>query len=524
MTTTSTEMLNPYQFSVQVAETKAQVQGANDLIESLGQQVFDEQNSRPQFVAGTKTASEILAEKTAQLEKEQLIAESRTATDWDKLQITLGQDLAAMAHEQRNLTSKIREDSSVSLFDDPFTAIANAFTLPWDRQKLAGVTQKIDSTNKAMQSINNHVQQSAQTADVVSRKMTTGIVADTAAALESHAKITALQAKIKAAQDGSARLQTLLALDREQLHAYTMWKNAQDQDEARAQRKKEFDLRYAKLQEAAKGDETADYYANLALEREGKNKLNVEKMRALKGTAQQYYSSLVQKGMKYEIEGDKWNWGDTIPERLQWMQTIGARPETKQASKVLEAQFEAFNEPPAAGVTDAKAWKAGADERFIQKFVEGQSKIEAGSPFEAPAYSVFVKHSPQISNHIVWRDYIHNAAANVDPENAINPQLIINATVQAIKDGKIRQQEARQFVLNVFETSAAINNEVHKFERITGGRRQMAFGAALKVGMLGGTKRFNLMNPAEIDLAIAESLWTGRGANPSPFAAQESWR
>ena len=523
MADTQTGMMNPYEFSKRVSDARIQTQGVNDLIESLGQQVFQEQTSKPQFVVGTKTASEILAEKTAALEKEQKIAEVRTATDWDNLQIILGQDLAQLAHQQRNLSAKVVEDSAVSLFDDPLTAIVNAFTLPWDQQALDGVEQKIDSTNKAMQSVNNHVQQSAQTADIVTRKMTAGIVADTAAALESHAKISALQAKMKAAADGSARLQNLLSLDKEQLHAYTMWKNAQDQDEARAQRKKEFDLRYSKMKDVDKGEETANYYANLALAREGRKPLNVEKLAALKGTAQQYFAALVQKGMKYEIAGDAWNWGDTIQERLGWMQTIGKRVETPQAESVIQEQYSTFTAPPAAGVTDAKAWAAGADARFAQKFVEDQYKIKEGSPFEAPAYSVLMQHSPQIVNHVVWRDYIHGNAAVVDPQKAINPQLVVNSTIQAMRDGKIRQPEARAFILQLTEQMMGVNNEVHNFERITGGLRQKAFGVQLKTGAFGGSHWYDLSKPEQIDLALAESMSAGRGTRVSPFA-QGTWR
>ena len=223
--------------------------------------------------------------------------------------------------------------------------------------------------------------------------------------------------------------------------------------------------------------------------------------------------------MKYEIEGSNWNWGDTIQERLQWQQTIGAKLETEQAQKVMQAQLDAYTEEPAAGVTDKKAWKAGADSRFIKRFAEDQYKIGEGSVFEAPAYSVFAQYSPQISNHIIWKDYIHTAAANIDPTKAINPQLIINATVQAIRDGKVRQPEAKAFVQQLFQQAVEINNEVHKFERITGGQRQKAFDTKLKTGMLGGQKYYDLTNSAQIDLAIAESVRNSAGTKPSPFAS-----
>ena len=75
----------------------------------------------------------------------------------ENLMVMLGQDIRQQTMQSRELSAKIAQDSAVSLFDDPLTAIANAFTLPWDQQALEGVNTQIAATQKAMTNLHTHM-------------------------------------------------------------------------------------------------------------------------------------------------------------------------------------------------------------------------------------------------------------------------------------------------------------------------------------------------------------------------------
>jgi PIN domain nuclease of toxin-antitoxin system len=514
-------MISPQQLAVKAQEAKLALEAQAQFIRDASQDMVTASESRSQFIPGTQeTPVTLLAKQNAALESQQKKQEIKKATDFDRLSIVLGQDLAAMANEQRAITQKIKEDSSVSLFDDPLLALANAFTLPWDEQALRGVTTKIDTTRKAMESINTHVQNSAKTVDATEEAITAAGVADTSTAIETLFKMKSADARIKAAQLNGQAIEQILRLDGVAADAYMKSRQMADMEENRrlradqaARQNKIFDAQMQKITDEKESEAIMLRLANSALRAEGKNTLDISRFKLYKATSAAFLDTLVRKGMDLEINGrENFSHGATIDERFAYQQTLNWQPDPNkpQQEKVMLWQLEARNAAVVgtAGTGKEKSKAAGqnAEVAFGTRWKTEQQNISEGSPFRAPAYEVFAKHSPQIVSNPIWQKYIApTLTSETALKQAVNEKVVLDAAVQAVLNKEMNSADAAAFVKSVFTTSVNLNNRLFEFKKIAD-REQTAYGVRLKAGNMFSGKSYNLIDETEVTAALTQQI------------------
>lgn len=471
-----------------------------------------------QFVPGTtKTKEVLLAEQNAKLESQNKVAKIAKAANFDELSVTLGQDLALLANQQRALTQKIAEDSSVSLFDDPLLAIANAFTLPWDQQALDAVEQKLTVTKKSMDAINSHVQQSAKTVDAIEESLTAEGIASTSRALDNMFKTKAAAARLEAAKTNADGIKSALELDARGAQAYLQQVQLRNSEEDRAMARerhglavKEYNIRLQKLddEKAAEGIQLS--LANAALVAEGKNPLDINRFKMFKASSADFLDSLIRKGMQLQVDGrQNYTHGATIGDRFQWQNTIGWKPELPQQETVMRWQLEARN-AAVAGATGTGKDKtmqanANADAAFAARFRTEQLAITEGSPFKAPAYAVFDKRAPHISANPIWQKYIKPVIADErTAAQSVDEKVILNAAVTAVANREVSSAQASLFIKQLFSQAVALNNEALQFKKIAG-YAQDRYGVTIKSGWI-GAETYDFTDDVQIARAIAKQL------------------
>jgi putative ubiquitin-RnfH superfamily antitoxin RatB of RatAB toxin-antitoxin module len=467
-------MMNPYEAAKSAATKQVDLQGLLDTIRIESAKAAEAAQG-PQLVPGTggKTPGMIMQESQARLQAQQQTQKVAAAADWENLSVLLGQDIAQLTQQSRALTEKIVEDSSVSLFEDPFTAIANAFTLPWDEQELDAVNQKLTTTTAMANAAHSHIQQSARTADAIATKITEADLADQATALEALQVQQAAEARIAAAKSGADGIRMALDMDSRQLDLYLKQRQLENSEEqmdlARQREARQREILDRQLAAIKDKDEIDNYnlrLANAALVAEGKTPLDDIGIKRLRGSSAKLFDALVEKGMKLAITGrQNHTHGATIEERDAWRTAINWQPQTPQQESAILMQRDAWQQA-AAAVTDKKAIPAAANTLFKKQFIDGQKNIREGSMFAAPAWSVFA-NTPE-SKTLLWQKYIAPTLTEESSKNSVDPKLVINAAKQAVVNREVTSAEAADVVKSLFSRAITVNNEVNRFKLITG--------------------------------------------------------
>lgn len=509
--------INPYEASVKMAEQQSQMQGLLDTITAASKEMADAA-SKPQFIpgAGGETAASLIQKRQGELQAQQMTQKVAAATDWENLSVILGQDIASLAHQQRQLTTKIMQDSAVSLWDDPITAIANAFTLPWDQQALDGIDTKLKTTTAMLNAAHGHVQQSAKSADAIATKITDASLADVATAAESLQIQTAAKARLEAAKTGADVLNTAMQMDTRQLDLYLKNRQMQQQDEqmelARKRESRQMQILDIQLKEI-KDKELAEKehlkFVNDALVAEGRNPIDVKTFKVYKQSSAKLLEDLTAQGMKLAINGTAgYSHGSTIEDRFKWQNTIGWKPDPRipQQETIMLMQNAAVK-AAAEATTNKSMIPVNANQLFAKNFKEAQDDIREGSPFMAPSFSVI--GSSRVGQHPIWQKYIAPTLDQNTSKNPVTPQFIANAVSQAVANRELPVSDAAQFASDVFKQAVAINNTAIEMKKIAG-MEQTKYGAKVKVGMAVGTK-----TAADIAGATGAALIaSGAGALP----------
>ena len=515
-------MMSPQQAAFRQAEGQLKVESLLETITAESQKIADLAQG-PAIVQGSggKTTGMILQEQQAKLEAQTKVQKIAEATDWENLAVLLGQDIAALAHQQRAVTAKIVKDSSVSFFDDPLTALANAFTLPWDEQALEGITTKLETTTKMANAAHAHVQQSAVTADRIKTEVTQATLAEQATALENYQQTVAAQARLDAAKTGAYAVKESLAMDKDALNIYLQEVQLRHSEEqmAMARRREERQMEIAERQlNEIKDKEEAETerlrFINNALIADGKNPLDIKRFNLYKQTSAEMLDILTRKGMELEVNGVKnYTYGNTIEDRFKYVNTVGFRPKSDQQTAVFLMQNDvAAKIPP--NITDKNQRAAEANKLFTIEFKEGQRNIKEGSPFSAPAFEVY--SASKLAQDPIWQKYI---APTLTPESAkspVTPDFIRKTVAQAVLDKTVTSAQAAEFAKAVFTQAVHMNNTVHDFRKIAG-MEQERYGVRMKIVP---PVSETLMNNAAFFVSMGKH---GAPSIPNPFNTMKNF-
>jgi hypothetical protein len=501
-------------------DARADLEAQRVIIAKAGEAAVAASQAKNQFIPGTvQTPLSLQVDRIAEMESQRTALKAAQSADFNNLSVVLGQDLAAMAHEQRAITQKIKEDSAVSLFDDPLLALANAFTLPWDHQALEGVTQKIDTTTKAMNAVNNHVQQSAKTADSIKQSVNEETIASQSAAVTNLFAAKTANAQLEAAKNNSAAITHVMQADKNQLDILFHQRQQEQTDERMAmdrerfaQAKKVHSIQMSKYEDEVAAEARQMELINKALVKDGRNPIDPLSFKRMKATSQKLLDSLMDKGLQLEMNG-KMTHGDTILERVGFQHNTGYQPKTEQQRSVMEMQGAALKLAAEKTTSKDKAVVAGeAEKAFKASFADGQKSIKEGSPFEAPAYSVYEQTA--IGQSPIWKKYIAPTLTDGNRNSAVQPQRIFEAVMAGVMNKEITLGQASDFVTSTFKGAVELNNEVHQFDKVTGGLAQKQYGSVLTFSgtggiesvLLGKKQRVELTDPVQVKNALAKQV------------------
>lgn len=536
MADTANVMLTPYEADKQVQTARIEMTALQDTIRAASEEMVAA-SKQPGFVPGTgKTALQLTTEAQGQLQAQQLTQRVAAATDFERAAVEFGQQLTELSRKRQQLDAKIAQDSSVSLWEDPLTALANAFTLPWDEQERDAVNQQITHTADSLGKIHSHVQQSAKTADDIATKVTDASVASIATATERLAMQQAAEARMKAAQSQGDMIAKVMNMDEQRVRLYIQQKQLQHTEASERRQAAEHDLRMQELQlrqkEFQKKEDLDKFQlqmANLALAAEGQNPLDDVRLNNLKGLNATRAQALIDQGMAIAASGDRnVSYGQTVDSRLKRMAELRWQAKTPQQQTVVDWMTAAERKAAEAG-TNKSLMTVNKELELKKRIEEEERNIREGSPFEAPAYTVLAK-SAAIKNNPIWQEYVLPLLDPTSVRNATKPEIIISAAEKALADRKVTATQAANFVSTVFSQSVAINNTVHQFKKVLN-REQTQYGYALDLGtgmmntltagLISSKQRIDLTDPVKVQYALQQryTSWVrqGAGSEIGPF-------
>lgn len=513
--------LTPAQYGAKAAEASAATQAIYDTIATKRDFVAGEVEARGYVSAQGKTAMQIQTEQIGELQaqnKKQQVAE---AADWDRLSIVLGQDLAGYAERQRAVSAKIAEDSAVSIFDDPLTALANAFTLPWDQQELAGIKSGIQITSDAMNAVNSHVQASAQTADAIKTRVTEASIADTTARLAHEANIQAADARIAALKSGADGVTAVMNMDHQQLNAYMNQKSLENQaehlkmaKESHARTKEQFDLQMEKYKDEQQAEKVQMQMINLARLEDGMAPLDITGLKRYKATSAKLLDKWLERGVL--LAGDKKAkvmHGETIPERFEYQTATGWTPKTEAQRTIMEMQFAALKSATEGGSKDKAVIATSADKIFRDDVKNKLANIKTSdqtNPFVAQSYSTIGDSA--VGKTTLWQKFIAPTVSEANAKQPVDPQRVVTVMADAVMKREVAPAVAAAFISDIYKRSAALNNELNKMYKISG-IEQTSYNTRISVGgvteigaFMGGKVNLDMTDPVAVQNALIKKV------------------
>lgn len=503
------------------ADALVQVKQVSD----YSQQLVDLANQQDQFIPGTmKTPESLRVERLGQLEAQQRAQKAAQAANFDELLVTLGQSAAQLAQERVATATKIAKDSSVSLFEDPIGAIVNAFTLPWDQQKLAGIEEKAKQVRGAMDDVNHHVQNSAVTAEAIKTKVTEASIASESAAVANLLSAKAIGARMEALKNNAFATDRVLTLNRNQvdiLHKITVQEDADEQRQMRReQHAKSMELLRLQQESAQRAKSKQD--AEDAGEREMFNLVNtaltyggqrpLENMTKMKFLPKERIQGLLDLGMRLAVSkpGTE-SFGETVQERFDSQFLTGWQPDPKLPAqqRIMQEQLKMRANAQETHGKDKAMMDAQTEANWRQWWNNEQNNIVEGSPLRAPAPVVFARNS-DIIKHPIWQKYITPTLSETNANSPLNEKSVIAAVAEAVRTGDTNTAEAGAFLSQIFKQAVAVNNTVNEFEKIAG-RRQTKYGFSTRGSKLFGRETLDLTDSVQAQAAIQGELMSKYG-------------
>jgi hypothetical protein len=165
-----------------------------------------------------ETPESILFQDNQQLKadtyKQQALAEAVGSADGSvNVMNILIQDIRNTGMKMRQVGTKLAEDKAVSLWDDPLTAIANAFTIPWTEQELDGLAKTQADSRKTLNDLTASVTNVAAAAEAGKAKVSAATIADRQRAIAADQTRQALQIEALGLKDGIAHIKDVQQAD-----------------------------------------------------------------------------------------------------------------------------------------------------------------------------------------------------------------------------------------------------------------------------------------------------------------------
>lgn len=472
------------------------------------------------FETPTSAAVRLEADLDAQRKR------SRIAQDMDysALSFEIAKQTATTSREAIALADQIAKDKSVSLFEDPLQAIANAFTLPWDEQKLEGTTEKLKLLNDTKAQLDTRMQQAAVTTEAYKESLSAAGQASVLTALEADIKRKRIDlinnANLLQAQGMEAAIKATGQAAEMRFKAYQAEATAEQRQYMREQAAAVREERLRNLKDKEDVRKSAVQYVNAARQRDGLPALDENSIvygLQSKGPGGEQFQKWFDRGLMIQsgmIPSD----GETVQERLEYWKSTGVRPMNEKQGIIMSTVAAA--DSTAAQTNKDKASRAAEAEKiFNTKFKSWTANIVPGdssNPFQPPSYEA-LKGMPEITGHKAWP--IVATIVNDQTKNLpVNQQQVFDTLTAAVIAGDIKPADAADFISKTYKKLVDTTNQDTQVYKLTG-KHLKEWNATIKSAHFPGvagtimnrTNSVNLTDPTKVQKEISRAVVTRLG-------------
>jgi hypothetical protein len=417
------------------------------------------------------TALQVQTEGLAKLEAQSYIQDYLGNLDYRAQMGELAKAHRAVSAQELVLRSKLSEESSVSIFDDPLQAVVNAFTIPWTKQALGAKAGEAKSIADTMDEMNRLATDTARATLATTNTVTAASVKDAVDATAANIERLQLEANTKAAVTNAERVAKVMTSTKEQLSVQLQVESIAEQRKARELQSQALQFQLDKIK-----DERSAAKFDLALINKGAKDLggqewSEEVYANRKGVGDPAIAFLRERGWQLlfgganqgqlplgkdviDTEEKQARFGFTDPEREDTQRILKIRDESKakiltahkddpkKARAFMQAQFE-------ADLAERETWKPGDDSNPLRP-----------AAWKLVAENQFVKADP------LWQKYVAPTITRDNELKTMNPQELARILVRAAKTDGVSLS-----AINI-ATSTVLNNNANQVEFYTSGWKQ----------------------------------------------------
>lgn len=405
------------------------------------------------------------------------------------IQNILLQDITQMGMKAREIAKTLEEDKAVSLFDDPLTAIANAFTIPWKEQELQGTLTRQTLAAKTLAEVNSNLTATAATAEALKAKVGAAGVAANAKARAADMEKAALTIEYTGLKDGITALKEVRDADERSLThiriATEFYNNqrvqaradehlalARKQDtreaEAAIQRMKEGKEREEDRAIIRKADETKLALANRARAEDGLlpyTSIGEWKSKYDSSPAgRKMLDDEIDRGRRLMTPGfaPTDSFGPTVAGKLEYIRNHGIEPKTPQERAFAKILLEAESIQAKAKI---KGDNLKAEDVIVKRMKEWENykKGDASNP-NAPVSYETLASDPVISANPLFAKIIAPMITDSNKKLAAEPNEIFSRLTAAMieKPSEVNPDQAARLMTFIYNKSTELNNKNNK--------------------------------------------------------------
>lgn len=547
------------------AQSEATAQKAIDLQQlffAMGQNASEaaaaEEMAPVAFNGRSETVASAKVRLQADLEAQQAKNRAADAVDFNALSISLLDETKALVSQQRELGAKIAREASVSFFDDPATALANAFTIPWDQQALSATTQRLALVNAASESVNAQLTRFSDTTDRLKQSLTQGSIDSLTAGIAAEQRTKALRAHNIALSidaqgiEATARMSHQALAERQA--AYTVVAQAEQQQYMR-------DQRQAMLEEREEARKNKDRNKALILEEiefvkdvmredgildsSGALRFNDEVIQSGLERKEPFFTVLRDRGYVKRYQGRAAH-GESPVDRISAWQVTGYSGQNDVQDTLMALNVAAQN--ATADEKDRILRGQAAQQKLVaqlDRYSEDVGSGDSRNPLHLPSYGYMATASVLVRNP-AYRLVQDLATDEKFSQQATNPTTVYQRLLSGIAARKIGSEDAVAFLTDMGRVARDYNASVGRVYQLTGWD-QKKVGVNVRLNRVvnpetpaserisnilrdplfyqrgqGKTIQIDLADEADVRLGVAKGLATmfGVDANPTNVGAK----
>lgn len=463
----------------QADEMESNAAAIQQLFYMQGQNAASAANLTPDttmaFRGREETADSAAVRLQSELESQQKVQTLKNTLNFDDLSISLADETRNLIAEGRQTAADIAEKKSVSLFDDPLQALANAFTLPWDEQKLEGINDRFKQVKASQAEINQQVQTYSETTNKTAEALTAASVQSLTAGIAANQQVKLLEATNKALALDAQGIQATAQMSASALQmrgqAYNILATEEQRAWMREQREAELERRETERQDKEKRKnliaEDIAFVKDSMVKDTGKVTMTDDQILNLLTRNHPTIVEMRDRGVIASMQG-KAAYGESPDQVVAYIRNTGAAPQTEGQMRLLE-----LNEQALLLTKDEKDKVVRADKAkdVVRAQVEKwENDVGAGNknnPLTLPVYGHF-KNQQAIVNNPAYqyiKDLTEGEATSAVP---LDGQVVYDRLVSALSQKKISPKDAELMLSSIGEISRADNASVNKVYEYTG--------------------------------------------------------